>query len=102
MSKVVTRRRLFALLIQGSLLPIGVADAEIPPFPGQSGETQMTEQDGKYDKDESGKRQPSPVSKDMVNTPAGRVPKGQVHEVKPGEAIRRDKDGALVKIPPKN
>jgi hypothetical protein len=36
---------------------------------------------------------------DMVNTPAGPVPKEQVHEVKPGETVRRNEDGTFTTVP---
>ena len=36
---------------------------------------------------------------DTVNTPAGPVPKEQVHEVKPGETVRRNKDGTYTNVP---
>ncbi len=46
------------------------------------------------------KTQPCPPDRsDIINTAAGPVPKDQVHEVKPGEAARRNKDGTFTKVP---
>ena len=42
-----------------------------------------------------------PAESDMVITPAGPVPKDKVHEVKPGEAVQRGKDGTLAVVPRK-
>ena len=41
----------------------------------------------------------APEEPDMVNTPAGPVPREKVQEVQPGEAVRRNQDGTFTKVP---
>lgn len=39
---------------------------------------------------------------EIVITPAGPMPKGKVHPVRPGETIRRNPDGSYTVVPQKN
>jgi len=45
-----------------------------------------------------GQAQPD-QEQDMVITPAGPVPRNRVHPVRPGETVRRNKDGSLEIVP---
>jgi hypothetical protein len=85
----------YALLIMQSwCLPIRRIEAVSRPSITQMEGKQMTSGDKKPATDK--KESPGP---DMVNTPGGPVPKEQVHEVKPGEVVRRKKDGTLTSDP---
>ena len=54
------------------------------------------------EKNATDKKPNSAGAPDIVNTPAGPVPKKEVHEVKPGETVRRNKDGTFTSVPDAN
>ena len=88
------------LLTQSWFPPTGGVDAASLSSTQRTGENQMTNDDNKGG---TGKTKPGqPGGSDTINTPAGPVPKEQVHEVEPGEAVRRNKDGTLTKVPRPN
>lgn len=96
MLKRLMRRRLIALLIPSGLL-LRHLDARAATSPEQVGDDGMADQDKERSK--ADKKKSPPAAEEMVITPAGPVPKKQVHEVKPGEAVRRNKNGSLTKVP---
>ena len=88
------------LLALSCIPPTGRVDAASTLATHWTGGNQMASDDEKSAAD---KKPPNPPdSPDMVNTPAGPVPKEQVHEVKPGETVRQNKDGTVTKVPRSN
>jgi hypothetical protein len=91
------RALLIFLLMQHLLLLAGRADTMSAIAGEQVGENQMTSNN---DKNDSNKENSAPPAvPDVVNTPAGPVPRDKVHEVMPGETVRQNKDGSLTKAP---
>jgi hypothetical protein len=86
-------------MLQSLLPPTGKVEATASPSAREAGENQMVSD---AEKDTTDKKPGPATAPDMVNTPAGPVPKNQVREVKPGEAVRRNKDGTFTNVPDPN
>ncbi len=86
-------------MLQGLLRPIAEDEAATPPSTSGTGENQMASD---AEKNATDKKPDLAGAPDIVNTPAGPVPKKEVHEVKPGETVRRNKDGTFTSVPDAN
>jgi len=94
-------RALPVFLLAGTwTLSAGAGRAASVPSAQRAGESQMAQDDRTTETDKN--KQKSTGKPDMVNTPAGPVPRERVHEVKPGEVLRRNKDGTYTKVPKSN
>jgi hypothetical protein len=95
-----TARILIVLfMLQGLLRLIAEAETAASPSTSGTGENQMPSD---AEKNTTDKKPDSTATPDIVNTPAGPVPKKEVHEVKPGETVRRNKDGTFTSVPDAN
>jgi hypothetical protein len=95
-----SRTLLVFLLLPAGFSPPGAVDMASVPAAERTGKNQMAKDDSDAEKRGTDKTKQDPrATPDTVNTPAGPVPKEQVHEVKPGETVRRNKDGTYTNVP---
>jgi hypothetical protein len=90
-------RTLLALLMMQSLRPISNPAADMSDrMVQQTGVHCMAIDDKPDDRDNKVSSTPQ---QDLVITPAGPIPRDKVHEVRPGETVRQNKDGTMTIVP---